>query len=80
MQKQIPGFLNDKLFLPEESVPDIKFECRIILEWSFAKNASHSLYLELIPGFVWEERLSRRSEFPVICVGILIAKLYLNDL
>ena len=80
MQKQIPSFLNDKLFLLEESVLDIKFECHIILEWSFAKNASPLSYLELILGFVWGEHLSSRSEFPVICAGILIGKLYLNDL
>ena len=80
MQKQIPNFLSDKLFLPEESAPDIKFECLIILGWSFAKNASPLLFLESIPEFVWGEHLSRRSEFPVIYVGILIAKLYLNDL
>ncbi len=80
MQEQTPHFLNDKPFLPEESAPDIKSECRIILGWSFAKNASPLLSLESIPEFVWGEHLSRRSGFPVICAGILIAKLYLNDL
>ncbi len=63
-----------------KTILGIKFECLTIFGWFFAKNVNHLLLLALIQEFVWDVHQLNRSVFLVIYVGILIVKLYLDNL